>query len=103
MVIVDRNSGAVHSDIVSDYSSQETIKTLRRFAALRGWPFVMYSDPGSQLVGASGNMESWFSSMKILKLFFSDADYCCLKIVKRAKDEPFVLIDESLLAQTTIV
>ena len=64
MVIVDRNSGAVHSDIVSDYSSQETIKTLRRFAALRGWPVVMYSDPGSQLVGASGNLESWFNSMK---------------------------------------
>ena len=54
----------MHSDIVSDYSSQETIKTLRRFAALRGWPVVMFSDPGSQLVGASGNMESWFSSMK---------------------------------------
>ena len=25
---------------------------------------MMYSDPGSQLVGASGNMESWFSNMK---------------------------------------
>ena len=64
MVIVDRNSGAVHSDIVTDYSAQETTKTLRRFASLRGWPVRIFSDPGSQLESSSGSLESWWSLMK---------------------------------------
>ena len=63
VVIVDRNSGAVHCDVVMDYGAQEVIKTLRRFAALRGWPAKIASDPGSQLVSSSGNLESWWSSM----------------------------------------
>ena len=64
MVIVDRNSGAVHSDIVTDYSAQETTKTLRRFASLRGWPVRIFSDPGSQLESSSETLESWWSAME---------------------------------------
>ena len=63
-MIVDRASGAVHCDIVLDYSAQEIIKALRRFASLRGWPARIASDPGSQLVSSSGNLESWWNSMK---------------------------------------
>ena len=63
VVIVDRNSGAVHCDVVMDYGAQEVIKTLRRFAALRGWPVKIASDLGSQLVSSSGNLESWWSTM----------------------------------------
>ena len=34
--------------------------TLCRFASLRGWPEKIYSDPGSQLVGAEGELkEAW--------------------------------------------
>ena len=64
MVVVDRNSGAVHCDIVLDYSSEETVKALRRFASLRGWPSVIASDPGSQLESSSGRIESWWESMR---------------------------------------
>ena len=56
MVLVDRCSGATHSDIVLDYSAQETIKTLKRFASLRGWPVKIFSDPGSQLESSSGSL-----------------------------------------------
>ena len=63
MILVDRNSGAVHSDIVMSYSAEDTLKTLRRFAALRGWPVAIYSDPGSQLVSSSGKLESWWLDM----------------------------------------
>ena len=59
MVLVDRNSGGVHCDIMSDYSSQETIKSLRRFASLRVWHVKVFSDP----VSSSGVLESWFQSM----------------------------------------
>ena len=64
MVLVDRNSGAVHCDIVTDYSAQETIKTLRRFAALRGWPVKIFSDPGSQLESSSGSLQCWWTLMQ---------------------------------------
>ena len=63
-VIVDKNSGAVHCDIVLDYSSQEVVKMMRRFGALRGFPIMVNSDPGSQLENAAGSMESWFMAMK---------------------------------------
>jgi len=36
IVLVDKNSGSVHCDVMLDYSSQEAIKALRRFASLRG-------------------------------------------------------------------
>ena len=64
MVIEDTNSGAVHSDIVQGYSTNDVLMTLRRFGALRGWPAVIRSDPGSQLESASGKLESWWSSME---------------------------------------
>ena len=64
IVIMDKNSGAVHCDILMDYSGQETVKALRRFASLRGWPSRITSDPGSQLESSSGRMQSWWEDMK---------------------------------------
>ena len=64
MLIIDVNSGAIHCDLVLDYSSQEVLKTLRRFASLRGWPLKISSDPGSQLQSASGNMTTWWPQMQ---------------------------------------
>ena len=63
LVVVDKASGGVHCDILMDYSAQETLKTLRRFASLRGWPARISSDPGSQLVSSAGNIQSWWSQM----------------------------------------
>ena len=63
MILVDRNSGAIHCDVVMGYSAEETFKTLRRFAALRGWPTAIYSDPGSQLASSSGSLQSWWTDM----------------------------------------
>ena len=63
VVIEDTNSGAVHLDIVQDYSAPAVILSLRRFGSLRGWPAVINTDPGSQLESAGGQLESWWSSM----------------------------------------
>ena len=38
MVVEDVNSGAVHMDIVQDYSAEAVLLAMRRFGALRGWP-----------------------------------------------------------------
>ena len=64
IVLSDKNTGATHCDIVMNYSAAETLKTLRRFAAIRGWPLQFSSDPGSQLESASGKLESWWMQMR---------------------------------------
>ena len=63
LVIEDTNSGAVHLDIVQDYSASAVILSLRRFGANRGWPAVINTDPGSQLESAGGQLETWWTSM----------------------------------------
>ena len=63
IIIEDANSGAVHLDIVQDYSTQAVLFSLRRFGALRGWPGIICSDPGSQLESASGKLENWWLTM----------------------------------------
>ena len=63
LVIEDANSGAVHLDIVQDYSANAVLMTLRRFGSLRGWPGIICSDPGSQLQAASGKLDNWWISM----------------------------------------
>ena len=62
LVIEDVNSGAVHLDVVTGYSTTAVLMSLRRFGSLRGWPGVIQSDPGSQLESASGKLENWWSS-----------------------------------------
>ena len=64
LVIEDVNSGAVYIDVVSDYSTNAVLATMRRFGSTRGWPGVIYSDPGSQLESASGKLESWWTKMQ---------------------------------------
>merc|ERR1711905_81008 len=62
-VFQDVYSGAVRADVVRDYSAQAVVEILRKFAALRGWPTVISSNPGSQLVSAGGKLESWYQEM----------------------------------------
>ena len=64
VVIEDVNSGAVHLDIVQDYTTNAVLSMLRRFGSLRGWPSVICSDPGSQLESASGKFENWWQGME---------------------------------------
>ena len=49
--------GAVHLDISADYSTDEFLHTLRRFASVRGWPKKFLSDKGTNLVGASNELK----------------------------------------------
>ena len=53
VLLVCMGSGAVHADIASDYSTDAFLQVLRRFSSVRGWPMKIFSDPGTQLVGAS--------------------------------------------------
>ena len=76
VVIEDVNSGAVHLDVVTDYSTNGILMALRRFGSDRGWPGVIQTDPGSQLESASGKLENWWSSFgDPLKAFASTKNF----------------------------
>ena len=56
----DLCSRAVHIEPVYGYDTKSFMYALCRFTSLRGWPEVIYSDPGSQLIGADRELtEAW--------------------------------------------
>ena len=51
---------AVHIEAVFGYDTSNFLMALSRFASVSGWPEMIYSDPGSQLVGAERELkEAW--------------------------------------------
>ena len=50
-------SGAVHVDIAPNANTDGFLQAFRRFCSLRGWPAKIYSDKGTQLVGASNELK----------------------------------------------
>ena len=43
---------SVHIEVVFGYDSESFLMALTRFVSVRGLPEIIYSDPGSQVVGA---------------------------------------------------
>ena len=67
VMVVDLVSRATHIDLACGYDTSSFLVAFRRFAALRGWPSTIYSDPGTQLVGASTEVKAAWKEL-------SDAD-----------------------------
>ena len=60
VLFTDLTMRAVHIEAVFGYDTSNFLMALSRFASLRGWPEKIYSDPGSQLVGAERELkEAW--------------------------------------------
>ena len=60
VMFTDLAMRAVHIEAVFGYDTGNFLLALSRFASLRGWPEMIYSDPGSQLVGAERELkEAW--------------------------------------------
>lgn len=61
-------SRAVHIELVASLSTDSAIMALRRMAARRGWPRVMYSDNGTNFRGADQELraayEEWLPALK---------------------------------------
>ena len=58
VLFTDMVSRAVHIEVMCGYDTDSFLLALRRFTSVRGWPQKLYSDPGSQLVGAKNLMEA---------------------------------------------
>ena len=63
VLFVCLNSKAVHIEFIAGYSTDDFLLGLQRFAAIRGWPSVIYSDPGSQLMAADKELKEMWNSM----------------------------------------
>ena len=60
VIFTDLVSRAVHIEAVYGYDTSPFLLALSRFASIRGWPEFIYSDPGSQLIGAERELkEAW--------------------------------------------
>ena len=59
-VFVSFSVKAVHLELVSDLTTEAFLAALRRFVARRGKPSVMWSDNGSNFVGAAGELRELF-------------------------------------------
>lgn len=60
VILTDLVSRAVHIEAVYSYDTSSFLMALSRFASIRGWPQYIYSDPGSQLIGAERELrEAW--------------------------------------------
>lgn len=63
IIFTDLTMRAVHIEVAFSYDTSSFLLALRRFASIRGWPEVIYSDPGSQLMGASKDIEDAWKQM----------------------------------------
>ena len=68
------NTRAVHCELATDLTTMEFLQVLRRFFSYRGYPKVLISDNGSQMVGAEHELrliiEGWDNNK--LKEFCAD-------------------------------
>ncbi|XP_043472974.1 uncharacterized protein LOC122505428 [Leptopilina heterotoma] len=54
---------ALHLEIVSDYTTEAFIATLKRFVARRGLPLVIHSDNGTNFKGANRELDANFQTV----------------------------------------
>ena len=62
-IITDLVVRAVYVDVAIDYSTDSFLMVFRRFVCIYGYPSVIFSDNGSQLVRASQELKSTLSSI----------------------------------------
>lgn len=64
VLFTDLSSRAIHIEGVFGYDTASFLMAFTRFVSIRGWPQVVYSDPGSQLVGSSKELINMWDRME---------------------------------------
>ena len=107
------NTRAVHLELAVDLTTMEFIQVLRRFFSIRGYPAVILSDNGTQMVGAAnelgemvkdldGNQLREFCGENSIKWIFTTPaaphqNGCAEALVKSCKRSLKIAIGEQLL------
>lgn len=107
------NTRAVHLELAVDLTTMEFIQVLRRFFSIRGYPAVILSDNGTQMVGAANELKEMvkdldgdqlqeFCGEKSIKWIFTTPaaphqNGCAEALVKSCKRSLKIAIGEQLL------
>ena len=75
-VFVSLSTKAVHLELVSDLTSEAFIATLRRFIACRGKPSCIWSDNGTNFVGAAREPKELFEFLGNLRTQRIISEFC---------------------------
>ena len=78
VILTCLNTRAVHLELAVDSSTMEFLQVLRRFFSIRGYPSVMLSDNGSQMVGAARELREMIEGLDADKL----REFCAEKGMK---------------------
>ena len=81
-VFVCLTTSAVHLEVVTDYSTEGFIATYRRFISRRGIPHSLYSDCGTNFIGADATLKRMFTQgsqdhQTLAQLFVNDNTRWC--------------------------
>ena len=63
LIFTDLCSRAVHIEVACGYSTEDFLLAFTRFVSIRGYPEAVFSDPGSQLVGADNELKQAWDSV----------------------------------------
>jgi hypothetical protein len=69
VMFTDLCSRAVHIEAVFGYDTASFLQALRRFSSIRGWPSIIFSDPGSQLIAAEKELLSVWQKVEKESLY----------------------------------
>ena len=75
-VFVSLSAKAVHLELVSDLTSEAFLAAFRRFVARRGKPSIMWSDNGSNFVGAARELKELYQLLREPNTQQTIADFC---------------------------
>ena len=88
VIFADLASRAVFIEAVYSYTTDSFLIALAKFAACRGYPKVVYSDPGSNLVGASNELKQQWK-----KMWDQDGSYISSKLAEKGLEWRFSSAD----------
>ena len=73
---------AVHIEHVSDMTTEAFLASLRRFIARRGKPILIWSDHGTNFVGATRQLKEFYEYLQQLKTDESISNFCASQRIK---------------------
>lgn len=81
-IYVSLSVKAVHLELVSDLTSEAFIAALRRFIACRGYPSLLWTDNGTNFVGADRQLKELFQFIKSQSTVRAISEFCSSKSIE---------------------
>ena len=73
---------AVHLELITDLTSEAFLACLRRFVSRRGYPSLLWSDHGSNFVGANRELKEIMNFLKLQITQKNVSEFCSAKSVE---------------------